>query len=241
MTHETPADRLARMLREGQHHKILTPKDDEFDPLHREKEKAAPEPPEGLAEVIQAVISDIKRRIGDNSPDSKVEIHEVTIGPEGIVIDGTKHNQKDEGETGEMISMRMDLTPLGQILDDRARDHAEQILRTHDRVVRELAATHDDGTLPRFAVAMGQIVVKAGMAGALLLAGRDGSDAIRPQDFQGAMIGSVGGVILSALRYGQAHPEALTAADGVPESALSDMVDQFLANLGGDEPTEGDE
>lgn len=246
MTKETPAERLARMMEKRPD--ILAPKTE--DDCSQPQEAAR----EGLNEAIKAVVDDLRRRLGGGVDLGNIEVHEVRVGPHGITIDGKSTPTKDEddsddgdhkGAGGEQIAMAMDLSPLEIVRDERVREHAIEILRSHNDVVKQLADVDaDTHPWPQFAVGMGQVVVKAGMAGAMMLAGRDGSDSIRPQDFQGAMVGSVGGVILSALRYGQTHPEALTAADGVPDSALSDAVDKFLAGFGKEDtedPKEGEE
>lgn len=238
---ETPKERLERLMKdrkkraEGQ----TTPKQGDK-PAASEEEMAKGVPPE-----VRAIIERIVGAVGE---DVDVEIKDVTPddAPEGLRIGEVRISQdlsQDKASMGDSLNtlgVHMDLGVLDNINDERIRDHALGVVEASRGAVAQLAASGDDSALVQFAMGMGLIVARAGMSGAMVLSGKAGKAGIDAEDFTTAMSGSIGGMILAAVRYGQSHPDALTAADGISAADLAGAVDQFLASLGKDDNNEND-
>lgn len=231
---ETPQDRLNRLIaRRAEQAK-------HYD-SGKKSRKVRRDVPPVVGEALRRIVDSLKEAIGG---EGEIEVRDLTRGPGFGVVEITgKKNPPPLPDADNMISMHIDLSALSEIDDEKTRDHAHAMIKQHSTEVVQLSNLDPDSPLPQFVQSVGQIIVQGGMAGAMIVAGKAGRPNITPPDFQAAMVGSAGGMVLSALRYGQRHPEALTMADGVDDAQLSNAVDQFLANLdpGANEEEEGKE
>jgi hypothetical protein len=150
-------------------------------------------------------------------------------------------------EREEMGEIPIDPQMLAMLTDDE-REAVDEILTKLGEAGMYLSnhlSRPDYGDMRVFGI-LGLIWVKAGLSGATMLAVKDGRPMqVGAQDMETAMGSLFSSVLLAGIRYGQAHPNAYTGAEGMNEGDMLAAIEALIAgahegpaNGGSDSATE---
>lgn len=242
MTDETPEERLERLMQEAKEKHGLSPRDepemttftgkDAVDNLEKHLTDGAPAE---VRDVLKGLLDKVRESM---EGDDGVTIHEVHVRGRGRDNRPSEKSEKEAEKRREKIkhNPQEGVFPISsdmiEVLDPVMRERGETFVET-----LHADACHYMVGLPRehphmvFLMTMGTMFARAGFSAAMLRGASTGQGGVTPEDLNTAFSGVMATLLLEGIRFGQANPDAFTAADGVDFSKVTEGIDEWIAGL----------